>query len=1008
MLASERLALTARQAREKKEQFSEAASQDLMREVHELTQSMQSTEQKLRQKFKSEPQKQLGMSESSANVYDTESKTDGSAHQRQRTSLEKSNIASDMKFENRESTKVDSLDHHGSIGRDFWTTNEKPHFQKVMESGSPFRGSLPNQQDPASNSRERGKKLIEDFESLSFSKAKDDQNEQKEFLTKQNSASKRYGKQRYKLSEFDTTEYNTPVETQIQLVDENKAEVCDKISERPSLYVRVIRPYLNEEVILQSRYRSKDPNYQSPTKMTVKSSSKSPVKEQSIPFEPFTEGFDLTVHNSSDKKPDGSHGSVARGSEAVQPVRKQPPTEAKLFFSLQETQPRPSKPPAEKTQNIDRGEPQSQPPRGTAASDGKSGSEKPEELRKKLFHPLYISEPEAESDVLNHPYLGLDTGEEKDQSEFYESNRLSSQHGSNPRPTFLSPYTSEEDEEQQRLGLLSASASTGNRHLKTITEEDSDRRLSHAFESNAHAAKNSDIIQISDPEASRDQEEKEPAQPSDRGSSVQFEAKEQDPSFLSLDGPISSLKFPRSISKLDPVCRAYYEYETKVHGLLMASQYFQQSEIETVLELSSPIEAFSVLDDDFVCYSAGKVHDKSHPEAAKALPHAPVRLKCLYGGRLCLVESETNDFVVFDEAREELFRFNLRPQADRLAESAGSSSEEELEAASEEESLLGSLTTSFSTECMNIAWTNPGASLFLINTLAGTVSEYPGFWASSAGRVRPCFLVTSSDELKMAGIGAAPHEERRFSFHFLPDACATRSVSKQIPEAWFEEISGLEVTMDSKQLVVAGRAKPQREKAKGSMPCLRLASFDAGFEERSRLDLDVWVGDELVDDEGPVVSLQRMKKNDVYFVAFARSVQVVCLEKERLQLVRKVAVHQEGARIASIAFDGLSLYFSTAGDASLRRIRFENLKKAFFGEQFRSPAPQELVSKCKEFASFSTQFSDGRRLSCSAAKLDGGEPRRRSALLQRPPGRAAVSAQKRRLPRPRAAAGAHW
>ena len=314
-------------------QLADALSQDLLREIRELTQAMHSTDRKLRQKFQSDQQNLLALSQSNAHLYDTDSKTDASTHKRLPNSVEKSNITSDLKFENRDSTKVDSLDHHGSIGRDFWMTNEKGYYQKVAESASPYRGSLPNQQELLTNSKERGKKLIEDFENFSFSKTKDYQNLQKDFLTNQNSASKRYGKQRYKLNEFDTTEYNTPVESHIQLVDEVNAEVSDKISERPSLYVRVIRPHLNEEVILQSRYRSKDSKYESPKKMTVKSSSKSPVKDQTIPYEPFIEGFDLTIHNSTEKKPEPS-----LGSDVWQQEPKKPSSKANLFYSLQETQ----------------------------------------------------------------------------------------------------------------------------------------------------------------------------------------------------------------------------------------------------------------------------------------------------------------------------------------------------------------------------------------------------------------------------------------------------------------------------------------------------------------------------------------------------------------------------------------------------------------------------------------------------------------------------------------------
>lgn len=79
---------------------------------------------------------------------------------------------------------------------------------------------------------------------------------------------------RYSKKPEINTEYHSPIESTIPLIDESSSRVSSLISDRPSTYVRVIRPHSNTVTVIKSRYRKHHPLYQHPVKMTLKLSDK--------------------------------------------------------------------------------------------------------------------------------------------------------------------------------------------------------------------------------------------------------------------------------------------------------------------------------------------------------------------------------------------------------------------------------------------------------------------------------------------------------------------------------------------------------------------------------------------------------------------------------------------------------------------------------------------------------------------------------------------------------------
>lgn len=119
-----------------------------------------------------------------------------------------------------------------------------------------------------------------------------------------NIAIQRYSRQKYS-DKAIATAYQSPKENHIQLTDEGQAITLEEITERPSLYVKIIRPYNNTVTIVKNRYHRDHPNYQLPSKMTMK------MNDNQEMFYSHPNHFPQEYSSELGFSPVAQHGSVA-------------------------------------------------------------------------------------------------------------------------------------------------------------------------------------------------------------------------------------------------------------------------------------------------------------------------------------------------------------------------------------------------------------------------------------------------------------------------------------------------------------------------------------------------------------------------------------------------------------------------------------------------------------------------------------------------------------------------
>ena len=825
-------------------------------------------------------------------------------------------------------------------------------------------------------------------------------------------AKKRYGKQRYRLNNNEETEYNTPNEERITLVDESDAKEMDRVTDRPSIYVRVIRPHTGEETILKARYRSHNPNYSPPTKMTVKSHEKRGRSEEVVKFGGHKSRDNFRSRNESDElKRSKEFSSVEKLKKEMEDVPQKLTAEQRLkgfttVSSFDEENINDDDLPGInlETYEIESEIAKEQKTAGFNTNtfnskdymiDEKTEEDQEETFRfrlakkkeespeavKKMHHPLYLGDSESnEIDLLNQPYMGIIEDEEPKDVTF----------DSNPRDftTLTDPHHSKDlikieigvdgnhemDNSSERY--RGRGNSSENRHLKTITEEDSSRIPSYKYESvSINQFQNqtpnqpiSENIVISDgaekggldKEALNQNEEESDGQ----STSLRFSMKEHDPSFLSLEGPVTSLKFQRSINSVEMSRRAFYPHTAKIHGVLMASQYLMNEKTEIVFKEEKKIELFDVLDDGVVVTFAEKkltkfevslnpLHVETDQEA--------IRVRVLEGGKFMMVEKESNDLVVFESDFEEVFRFSKKsnPKIPETGlDSPETKSKKENEYKTEVKDDKG-FKGEYENQGMNVFWENSTDSLFMVNSLSGVVAEYPKFWSYREQKCTALFMSTTSNLTSIIGVGR-DEKSGQFSLHYCANSLSSETSSNLFDEGCFHDIAGIACSIDNSVLLIAGRWTKYQGENSILMPGIKVFKFNGSTEVVSSVELDDVVGNELVNEEdGPIIDFTRMKNDNVFFAASSRSIFIICYESRKPVLIRRIQM-EEDILISKIKFDGISLYFSCQDSGVLRRMTFETLARVFYSNSFRSPVSEGLLKKCKAYVSSTAETPGGK------------------------------------------------